>query len=526
MALRLLCIYLVIFYCPTEQQMMSIEMNVAQMWGKETLRLIGLTLSKFSPPTVARTLAIVSDCMYDATVPYNQYQNSVSGVEIAKRPIAERNDMNFDIAVSYGAFRALAHIFQDFPQYLTVTRSIMTGMGLNPDDMSEFLFTPQGVGNRACRELLNIKDRDGWNFLGNADGTISVGTRYADYTNYVSRNDPQTRTGLTDCSILRDKNSWQPLKIQTAVANVTAIQKWAGNNAFKVKTFSGIVIEDISLQGPAYFNSNSNSDAVTQNGMVLNISANLGDKYKIIAEYWADGPGTTNPPGHWYNIAINISIERGMSLTRTVNMLFLLSNAVHDAGIIAWTGKRMLDTVRPITGIQCLYANNTVIAWGGPYKGVRLINGSSWQPYQSPTFVTPAFAEWPSGHAAFSYASSSVLKQFFDGDEDFGHYFTVTAGNSQFEPKIKPGHAGYIAGITDVPNTGYNTVGFSPAKDVTMYWDKFSSAAQCSTISRIYGGIHYVRGANDGMAIGLAVGDEAWKRYIDLLGTERDEYVH
>lgn len=508
----------------TEQTMM--ELNTAQIWGRETLRLLGLTLPRFSPPTVARTLSIVSNCMYDATVPYSQYKVSVSGVNITKRPNQENNDMNLEIAVSYGAFRAVNHIFQDFPQYLSTTRSIMLDMGLNPDDMSELLFTPQGVGNRAARELLSISDQDGWNFMGQYGGTVLVGTRYADYTNYIPRNDPQPIVGRTDCSKLRDINSWQPLKIPTSIVNVTAIQKWAGNNAINVKTFSGISLQDIAVKGPFYINSNSNSDAIAQNAQLVNITSKLSDRMKMIAEYWADGPGTTNPPGHWYAIAINISIERGMSLIRTVNILFAMSNGLHDSGIMAWAGKRILDTVRPITAVQCIYANSTILAWRGPYKGVGLINGSSWQPYQSPTFVTPAFAEWPSGHASFSHAAASILKSFFDGDEDFGHFVTIVAGGSQFEPKIKPGRAGYISGITDLPNNGYNTTGYSPASDITMYWTKFSDAARCSTISRLYGGIHYTRAADDGMVIGLAVGKSVWNRYTHLIGINRDAYVH
>ncbi len=46
--------------------------NVAMKWSNETLRLVKETLPFLSPPGVARALAIVDTCMYDAMVPYTQ----------------------------------------------------------------------------------------------------------------------------------------------------------------------------------------------------------------------------------------------------------------------------------------------------------------------------------------------------------------------------------------------------------------------------------------------------------------------
>lgn len=500
--------------------------NAAQQWGQEALRLIKLTLGTFSPPTVARTLSVVSTCMYDASVPYNTYEKSWSAFDIPKRPTQEMNDQNLQIAVSYGAYRAITHLFQDFPQYLIATRSIMVSMGLDPNDMSELLFTAQGIGNKACKEVLRLKDVDGWNFNGREDGTKSanIGVKYTDYTNYFSKNDAQTTTGITDCAKIRDLNSWQALKVPTA-ANVTIIQKWAAPIAFNTKMFVHTTLSEIDLQGPALLNTNSNQDALEQNTMILNMNGMLSDRQKMIAEFWADGPGTTNPPGHWYGIALDISIQYTMTLRRTVNLLFALSNANYDAGVLTWTAKRLYDSVRPITAIQCLNSNVQVKAWRGPYKGSGMINGSIWQPYQAPTFVTPGFAEWPSGHSSFSSASATILKNFF-GDDDFGLVVTITKGKSLFEPKILHGHAGYIAGVTDIPNIGYNTTGYSPSTDITFYYQTYDDAANCAAQSRLYGGIHYTRGRDDGARIGRKVGQKVWNEYVDLVGIMRDNSPH
>jgi hypothetical protein len=504
---------------------MNMMDNSADMWGTETLRLIKLHLSTLSPPTVARTLSIVSTCMYDASVPYNPFGTSWSGLDIPKRPSQEINDANLNIAVSYAAYRALLHLFQDFPSDLVATKAIMTGMGLDPNDASELLFTPQGIGNKACKKVLALTDNDGWNFNGNEPGTKTVGVRYADYTNYVSKNDPQTTTGITDCSKLRDINSWQALKVPTST-NGTTIQKWAAPMAFNARMFASMRLADIDLQGPAFLNTSSNQDALTQNALVLNISSTLNDRQKVIAEFWADGPGTTNPPGHWYNIAITLATQNGMNLRRTINLLFAISNALNDAGIMTWTAKRAYDSVRPITSVQCLNANMQVMAWKGPYRGTGMINGSIWQPYQAATVVSPGFAEWPSGHSAFSSSSAQILTNFFGDDNDFGYAVSVAKGMAQFEPKIKPGHPGYIAGITDVPNSGPNTTGYSPANDVTLYYETYQDAAFCAAESRLYGGIHFPRGRDDGARIGRAVGEKVWTKVEKLIGLAKSDLVY
>ena len=64
----------------------------------------------------------------------------------------------------------------------------------------------------------------------------------------------------------------------------------------------------------------------------------------------------------------------------------------------------------------CFFEDQEIEAWGGPNQGTQLIPGSSWQPYQDVTFVTPAFPEYPSGHSGFSYAAATVLEAFTGSD--------------------------------------------------------------------------------------------------------------
>ena len=107
---------------------------------------------------------------------------------------------------------------------------------------------------------------------------------------------------------------------------------------------------------------------VEQHSEVLKLSAELDDRTKTIAEYWADGPGTAAPPGHWNVIAQYVSRRDSHDLDRDVKLLFVLNNTMMDSGIAAWDVKRYYDSIRPISAIRFLYAGKQVQAWGGPLE--------------------------------------------------------------------------------------------------------------------------------------------------------------
>ena len=95
--------------------------------------------------------------------------------------------------------------------------------------------------------------------------------------------------------------------------------------------------------------------------------------------------------------------------------------------------------------------------------------------------MTPPFAEYPSGHSAFSAAAAEVLRRS-TGSDDFGAMTTIEAGSSRIEP------------------------GRVFAEDLTLHWDTFSAAADEAGLSRRYGGIRFRQGDLVGRAIGRAVG--------------------
>ncbi len=66
---------------------------------------------------------------------------------------------------------------------------------------------------------------------------------------------------------------------------------------------------------------------------IFQITANLTEEQKCRAEYWADGPESTTPPGHWNQIALEIAKKNRYGLDDTVKLLFATNGAVFDAGI-------------------------------------------------------------------------------------------------------------------------------------------------------------------------------------------------
>ena len=93
-----------------------------------------------------------------------------------------------------------------------------------------------------------------------------------------------------------------------------------------------------------------------------------GDFGRVLAEFWADGPRSETPPGHWFVLANAVSDSpmcthqfegAGAALERLawdVRLYLALGGAVHDAAITAWETKRLDTSVRPISAIRAMGA--------------------------------------------------------------------------------------------------------------------------------------------------------------------------
>ncbi|CAD7700389.1 unnamed protein product, partial [Ostreobium quekettii] len=288
-------------------------------------------------------------------------------------------------------------------------------------------------------------------------------------------------------------------------------------DAYAWTTFALPYHDAVRPNGPPLYSQNR-AEWERQARDIVDYSASLSDVPKMLAEFWADGPDTTAPPGHWYKIAMDACVNERLSLVETVKVLFLVGHALNDAGVASWDAKRHFDFIRPITMIQCGFGGQTVDAWAGPYLGVGTVFASQWQPYQATTFVTPAFPGYVSGHSTFSAAASLALEKYFGREYLAPKCHLIPEGVSLFERRIDAGKPGYIPGLTDVPNNGPRTKGYAPGTDVVLCWEHWKDAGLESGISRFHGGIHILADHVDGVDMGYQIAEMVFQRSLSYWG--------
>jgi hypothetical protein len=452
--------------------------NVVIQWNNAALQAV--RNSKLGPPMVARALAIVHTCIYDAWAAYDQRALGTQLSSSLRRPHHERTVANKDKAISFAAYRAAVDLFPADDE--KVFRPLMERLGYGPDDSSYDTRTPSGIGNTACDAVLQFRHQDGSNQSGSLSGN---GVPYADYTGYRPLNNPSPVP--PDPATVRDPNRWQPLQYFDA-SGAFVTQSFVGAQWYLVTPFalrSGDQFRsELARFGPATYGSSAFFKQVDE---LVEKSANLADRQKMMAEYFADGPHSELPPGHWDLFAQFVSARDQHGVDEDAKLFFALTNAIFDAGIVAWDAKHALDSVRPASGCPYLLQGQQIEAWGGPGEGTVRMDGKLWIPYQSSTFPTPPFPEYISGHSTFSAAGATILR-LFTGSDVFGDSVTFPPGSSKIEP------------------------GLTPSNPVTLRWKTFTDAANQAGISRRYGGIHFRAGDLTGRAVGRIVGYQAWNK--------------
>lgn len=446
------------------------QQTVVGQWNATLLQAI----RNVSPgPTVsARQIAIVHTAMFDA---WAAYDSTAVGTRLGgtlRRPANERTDANKTAAVSFAAYRALMDLM---PTQKALYDAVMTSLSLDPTNTA-LDSTPAGIGNQAAQAVIAYRHNDGSNQLGNLGGSGP----YADYTGYAPVNTVST---------INDPNHWQPLQFSTGATPGFLTPQWG-----QVKTFAITNIPALRPPAPAQAGS---AKYLEQAQEIVDLTANLTDKQKMIAEYWANGPKSELPPGHWCLFAEYVSERDRHNLDQDVKMFFILGNALLDASICCWDAKRTYDYVRPITAIHYLFKDQTIKGWGGPGFDTVDVLGQNWIPYQPGNFITPPFAEYTSGHSTFSAAGAEVLKRF-TGSDSFGSYVQFLPGSSMHDP------------------------GRSPKQLVELSWSTFSEAADEAGMSRRYGGIHFKDGDERARQMGRVIGATNYDKamtYIDGTGT-------
>ena len=449
----------------------SFNDNAVVKWNDELLQTIRANPAGTGPTITARAIAVLQTAIYDAWAAYDPVADGVwyTGKATGITNLAADKQK----AISFAADKTLTWLF---PGRATLV-SDGSGLGEFDAQMLELGYTdlndtsePAQIGRAVADKTIENRKDDGANQLNG----------YADYTNYQPKSPPEPW-------------HWQPLCVplpEPGQPCTGTVQKPYTPQWGNVQGFALDAEHQYTPPGPPKLADGSydNTDVAT----ALKDTANLDDTKKVTAEYWADGPRSEFPPGHWSLFAQAYSRKLGDNLDTDVKMFFTMGNALLDASISSWKAKYSFDFWRPTSAIRTLYAGKKVTSWLGPYKGYGLVDGSQWRPYQAPTVVTPPFPEYTSGHSTFSGAARITLTAF-TGSDSFGGQITIKAGTSLFEPKTatKPG---------------------VPARDVVLKWKTFLDAADQAGMSRRYGGIHFYTGDRQGRAAGATIGYWAYDR--------------
>ena len=566
------------------------EWSVARRWDEVLLDAIRRDLP--APTVHARNLFHVSAAMWDA---WAAYDPQAAGYFVDEEHTASDVAAAREEAISYAAYRVLEQRYiesvgasDSIPEFDRLMRSMCYPIDFTSTEGD----TPAALGNRIAATVIEFGSTDG----SNEDD---------DYTgDYEPINRPLVVTGTGKA--MEDPNRWQPLQLehmisQNGIPVANGVQTFIGphwgyvtgfalpdggadgmpidpgdppylGHAPSDQAFKDSAVEVIrfsSLLDPAQAATIDISPGAlganplgTNDGRGHEVNPVTGRPYeenlvnqadfgRALAEFWADGPNSETPPGHWNTVANATSDTPGFAfriggvgprvdrLEWDVKLYFALNGAVHDAAIAAWGAKGYYDYVRPISMIRHMgglgqssdpdgpayhpdglplvsglveviteattapgerhaalaghEGEIAVRAWAGnpadpetETGGVVWILATEWVPYQQPTFVTPAFAGYVSGHSTFSRAAAEVLTSI-TGSEYFPgglSEWTIPAGSLEFEG--------------------------GPAQDVRLQWATYYDAADQAGISRLYGGIHVRVDDFAGRRMGSICGEAAW----------------
>src|SRR6266852_3928891 len=102
--------------------------NVVIQWNDVALH--GVRDSRLGPPMVARALAIVHTCMYDAWAAYDRVAVGTRYGGALRRPPRQRSLRNKEQAISFAAYRAAVDLLP--ADRASVFDPLMTKLGFDP----------------------------------------------------------------------------------------------------------------------------------------------------------------------------------------------------------------------------------------------------------------------------------------------------------------------------------------------------------------------------------------------------------
>lgn len=458
-------------------------------------QLIPIIFSTVSPgdaPLVLRTTTLITNSWFDAIAPYGENTVGVYS-RIDRRPLAERTDANRNVAMLYASKKVLNSLY---PELTAQWNNILVSVGLDPNDASTDLTSPIGIGNVAGAKIVEVREHDGMNQLGdegllvrrhdnhrgkghqNHDSTQGPSRRYnlspyADYTGFAP---------LNSAYDLTNPSNWQP-GITTTGFGIYRVQQFVTPQYAKVRPYSYDDPGQFRAPAPVASNHHNGELYKKQVDEVLAASTAMTDQQKMIAELFDD---KINSLGF---SALFASTVAGATLEEFVKYDFLTNMAAFDTGIAIWQEKTRWNAVRPFSAISYVYGDREVTAWGGPYQGtVSDLPAKEWTSYL-PVADHP---EYPSASASFCFAHAKVSRLYF-GTDDLNWTFPVPAGSSIIEP------------------------GHTPQTDIVISFPTWTDFAATCGQSRFWAGVHFPASIPAGQNIADKVADHAWAFYQSLV---------
>lgn len=563
------------------------EWSMARVWNGLLLDAVRRDLPR---PTVhARNLFHSSVAMWDAWAAYDE---TADGYLVREKHVADDVAAARAEAIAYAAYRVLTHRYAPAiggDISVACFDGAMARLGYDPTDTDEMGDTPRALGNRIGAAVIANYADDGANEQNN----------YADPDGYTPDNPPM----IVDLPGTRvdDPTKWQQLVIaeavtQNGIPEGSGVRGYIGAHWGAVTPFAldreemgtpyiaganPPVELDADLVDAAVEVIRKTAELDIDDGVMMDISPGgygnnplgtndgeghevnpvtgepytpqmvlRGDFTRILAEFWADGPTSETPPGHWNTLANDLSYSEGFErrlfgqgdsldpLAWDVHLYLALNGAEHDAAIVAWETKRFYVSARPITLIRYLGGNGQSSDPDGP----------SYHPEGLP--LEPGLIEVITEESSAPGERHAHLRRYIgevalwswrgepgDRDAEIGGVDWIRAVDwipYQRRNFVSPAFPGYVSGHstfsraaaevlvelsgseyfpgglgTYTLDPGYLFFEYGPTAPVQLQWGTYYDAADQAGQSRLWGGIHIRHDDFDGRIAGDTVGRRA-----------------
>ena len=588
------------------------EKSIARQWND--LLLASIRLDEARPTVHARNLFHISAAMWDA---WAAFDNQAKAVFHSEKMLSSDIVLARHEAISYAAYRLIHWRFKNSPNIIqtrTALKQIFDKYGYDENYAETTQDNPASLGNRIAQSIIQY---------GLGDGANESAGYTNQYYQPVNASLNPMKSGNPD---MLDSNRWQPLDIPNFVGqsglrgeNYPPFvgPEWGNVKPFSLQPSDSIlrkrdgrdfriyldpgappqlsedgasaelykqgfeqVIEWSSQLDPADRQfidispeSRGNNTLGTNDGnghrknphsgkpyqpqLVL-----AGDYYRVLAEFWADGPSSETPPGHWFVILNAVSRQpllekkfRGTgplldALEWDVKAYLALGGAMHDAAIAAWSNKGWYDYTRPISAIRYLCQQGQSSDEALPSYNT---NGIRLKPGLIELITIDSIAQGERHHhltdqnnnaigqiAVRTWRGPDYVKDKRQDVAGVGWILCADWWPYQRPNFVTPPFAGYVSGhstysraaaeiltlltgsrffpggvgIFKVEKDEYLKFEKGPSKSMQLQWATYQDAADECSLSRIYGGIHPTADDIPGRLMGYKVGHMAFEKTL------------